>query len=403
MSRVSQWLSMSCMVTLVAGCGIFGGDDEELPPAELLKFEQTLKVRKKWSAKVGKGTEFLRLGLQPAGDGNLVFAASYDGAVSAFDAETGRRRWRSDLDLNLTAGPGVGEGLVVVAGADGDVVALNAEDGTEAWRTNVVGESLASPIVEGQSVVTFTIDARMRAHSVFDGSEEWLVEQALPALTLRGSSTPVIVGNSAIVGFDNGRLVAADIATGAIEWETMISPPSGRSDLERLSDVDGAMAVVGQDLYASGYHGRVASVASESGQILWAREISTYTGIGADWNNVYVIGEEGELIALLRQNGGDVWRQEALLRREPTAPVAFNTSVVVGDFDGYLHFFNNADGEPVARVRVGGGMISGAPVVVGGSLYVQSESGKLTAFEVPQPESPGDAPEISETETETDT
>lgn len=403
MIRIANALALACVAGLFAGCSLFGDKDEELPPAELLKFEQTLEVRKLWSAKLGKGSEFLRLALQPASDGNLVFAASYDGVVNAFEAESGKRRWRTDLEIMLTAGPGVGEGLVIVAGANGELVALNAEDGSEAWRTNIVGESLATPLVRGQSVVSYTIDARLRAHSVFDGSEQWMVEQLLPALSLRGSSTPVVTGTTVVAGFDNGRLIASNISTGATEWEAMLSPPSGRSDLERLADVDGTMAIVGQDLYAAGYHGRVAALAAESGQILWAREISTFVGIGADWNNVYVIGDEGELIALLRRNGGDVWRQQALLRREPTAPVSFNTAVVVGDFDGYLHFFSHEDGTPVARTRVGGGMISGSPVVAGGRLFVQSEKGTITAFGVPQPESPGDAPDIAEEDPDTKT
>ena len=401
MIPASRYLLIVCAAAFVAGCGIFGGDDEELPPAELLRFEQTLKVRKIWSAKVGKGSEFLRLALQPAGDGNRIYAASVDGVVSAFDAVSGQRRWRNDLDLRLTAGPGVGEGLVVVVGADGYLIALNIADGSEAWRTNIVAESLSTPLILDQYVVVNTIDGRLRVHSIFDGSEVWMLEQSPPPLTLRGTTTPAVAGNRVMAGFDNGRLIAVNIATGAIEWQAMLSPPSGRSDLERLADVDGAMAIVGQDLYAAGYQGRVASLATESGQILWAREISTYVGIGADWNNIYVVGEEGELIALLRRNGGDVWRQEALLRREPTAAVAFHTTVVVGDFEGYLHFFNNIDGEPVARVRVRGGMISGAPVVIGGRLYVQSESGSITAFVVPQPKSPGDAPDIADDKTDT--
>jgi outer membrane protein assembly factor BamB len=228
----------------------------------------------------------------------------------------------------------------------------------------------------------------MRALSAFDGRERWIIEQSAPLLTLRGSSSPIVIGTKVIGGFDNGRLIATNIDEGVTEWEAMLSPPSGRSDLDRLSDVDGAIAAVGQDVYAAGYHGRVASLAAESGQILWAREISTYAGIGVDWNNVYVVGEDGELIALLRRNGGDVWRQGALIRRQPTAPVAFNTAVVVGDFDGYVHFFNNSDGAPVARVRVGKGMISGSPTVIGGRLFVQSENGDLSVFDVPQPEPP---------------
>lgn len=372
--------------TLVSGCGLFGGDEEELQPTELLDFEETLDVRRIWSTKVGAGTEFLRIALSPAGDGSRIYAASYDGKVTAYGPEDGDRIWRTDVDVVLSAGPGVGEGLVVVAGYDGDLIALRAEDGSEAWRIDISGESLARPLVTDNSVVVYTIDGRLRVFSAFDGTERWSLEQSLPALTLRGSAPPIIVGTTIVAGFDNGRLLGISLSDGTEEWEVMLTPPSGRSDLDRLADVDGTLAAVGQDVYATSYNGRVASLAVESGQVLWAREISGLSGLAADWNNVYVVGEEGELIALLRRNGEDVWRQEALIRREPTAPVVFGTSVVVGDFEGYVHFFNNFDGRPVARVRVGSGMISHAPVVIGGRLYVQSESGTLSAFEVPAPE-----------------
>ncbi|MBT8080135.1 MAG: outer membrane protein assembly factor BamB [Gammaproteobacteria bacterium] len=396
MKRFAAIAILPAALLSLGACGIFGGDDdEELQPAELLDFEATLPVRKAWSAKVGKGSEFLRLALRPAGDGNRVYAASFDGNVVAFDAASGKRVWTVELDLNLSSGPGVGEDLVVVGGQDGDVIALRSEDGSEVWRVNIAGESLATPLIKDDSVAVLTIDGRLRALSRFDGSEKWVLEQSYPALTLRGSASPILVGTTLIAGFDNGRVVASRLADGTTEWEALLSPPSGRSDLERLSDVDGYMTAIGQDVYASGYHGRVAAVAAESGQALWAREISAHTGVGADWNNVYVVDEQGELIALSRRNGSDVWRQSALLRREPTTPVAFNTAVAVGDFEGYLHFFDNSDGRPVARVRVGKGMLSGPPVVVGGQLVVQSESGDIATFVVPQPESPGNAPDIS--------
>ena len=395
--RVAIWLIAAVSI---AGCSIFGGDDdEELQPTELLDFEETLDVKRLWSAKLGDGTEFLRIALSPAGDGNRIYAASYDGKVSAYDPEDGDRIWRTETDVVLSAGPGVGEGLVVVAGYDGDLIALSAEDGSVIWRTNISGESLARPLIKDDAVVVYTIDGRLRVFSTFDGSERWALEQSLPALTLRGSAAPIVVGTTVIAGFDNGRLSAISLADGSAQWEAVLTPPSGRSDLDRLADIDGSMAAVGQDVYAIGYHGRVASLAVESGQVLWAREISGLSGLTADWNNIYLVGEEGELLALLRRNGDDVWRQEALIRREPTAPVAFSTAVVVGDFEGYVHFFSNFDGRPVARVRVGKGMISHAPVVIGGRLYVQSESGTLRAYAVPDPAPRGDAPEIASDKT----
>lgn len=379
-----------CAISIVSlvstGCSIFGEEkDMEAEPLELQPIEETLDVRQIWSESVGAGTEFLRVALNPSGDGSRVYAASHDGNVSAFNPENGKRFWVTELDLTLSAGPGIGDGLLVVAGYDGDLIALNVKDGQELWRTRIGAESLAKPVIDDDRVIVYTIDGRLRVYSAFDGRQLWVLEQSVPALTQRGSAAPIVVGNTIITGFDNGRLLAVDLDDGILEWEAVLTPPSGRSDLERLADIDGSLAVVGQDIYAAGFNGRLASLAVESGQVLWTRDISSATGVSVDWNNIYTVGDSGEVIAVLRRNGDDVWRQESLLRREPTPPVPFSTAVVVGDFEGYVHFFNNFDGRPVARERIGGGMISGPPLVMGDKLFVQSENGTLAAFAVRLP------------------
>jgi outer membrane protein assembly factor BamB len=399
MKLLLRFLLLTAPAILIAGCGLFGDDDDVLPPKELLKFKATLPVKKAWSAKVGKGSEFMRVSLSPAGDGKRIYAASNDGVVSAFNPDNGKRIWRIELDLPLSAGPGVGENHVVVAGSDGDLICLSADDGREMWRIAIDAESLARPLIKNGSVVVQTIDGKLQVFSVFDGAEKWSIVQDTPRLTLRGTSSPVIAGSIVVAGFDNGRLVGTSLATGVTAWEAVLSPPSGRSDLDRLADVDGALAVVGQDVYAAGYQGRLASVASESGQILWARDISTHVGVGVDFSNVYSLDGEGEILALLRRDGSEVWRQDALLRREPTTPVPFDNAIVLGDFEGYVHFFSNVDGRPVARVRVGKRLLSGAPVAIGDKLYVQSESGSLEAYAVRRPERKRDVPDIAAEET----
>ncbi len=374
---------LAALAVVLGGCGLFGDKDDEDKPAELVDFDETLDVRRLWSAKVGKGSEFLRLALMPAGDGSRVYAASRNGVVTAYDPDDGDREWRRELDVALSAGPAVGEGLVVVGGADGDVVALAADDGSERWRVDIDGEVLAPPAIRGDSVVVVTIDGRLTVLSTFDGSERWSLEQQLPPLTLRGASAPAIVGTTVVAGFDNGRVLAVNLLDGTTEWEAVISPPTGRSDLERLADIDGTISVVGQDVYVTGYQGRLAALAAESGQVLWARELSTYGGVSADWNNVYTTTDTGEVVAFSRRAGAEAWRNDALLRREPTVPVPFERTVAVGDLEGYVHFISNIDGRFVARRRAGGGMISGAPAMIGGKLYVQNEDGTLTAFGVP--------------------
>ncbi|MDH3409570.1 MAG: outer membrane protein assembly factor BamB, partial [Gammaproteobacteria bacterium] len=381
----------------LSACGLFGNDDEkELEPTKLTDIKTTLQIKKLWSTKVGADSEFLRIALRPIGDGNRIYAASRDGNVVALNPDSGTEFWRRKLDIELSSGPGVGEGLVVVGAADGDLIALSADSGDELWRVNVGGESLATPTIKDDLVVAITIDNRLRALSAFDGSERWIVEQSTPRLTMRGSASPVLAGTSVIAGFDNGRLLAVNLSTGDVQWETVLSPPTGRSDLERLADIDGMISVVGPDVYASGYQGNIAAIASESGQILWSRDVSSFEGVSADWNNVYTVDGEGAVIALTRRSGDEAWRQNSLLRREPTLPIAFRTTVVVGDLEGYLHFFSNFDGDPVARVKVGGQAISNEPIVVADRLYVQSDAGTVSAFVVQEPKRARNAPDISD-------
>ena len=381
MKNVVRIAGLVVATMLLGACGVFGGDEEEeLVPLELEDIDEIVKVRKVWSAKVGGDAEFLRLALRPVGDGNRIYAAGPDGTVSAFDPETGRVLWRTDLDTPLTAGPGAGEGHVAVATKDGAAILLNAEDGSEIWRANIAGESLARPLIKDDRVVVQTIDNLLQGLSLFDGRSLWSIQQSTPVLTVRGSSSPVAIGSTVIAGFDSGRLVAAELDSGEIIWESMLSPPQGRSDLDRLADIDGDLAVVGQDLYATGYQGRMAALASESGQILWSREVSSFEGVSADWNSVYTVRDTGEVIGMTRRNGTEIWRNASLLRREPTLPVPFGTTVALGDLEGYIHFFNTIDGEPVAREKLGKAAISSPPYVMANRLYVQSDGGQLGAY-----------------------
>ncbi len=386
----------ACMA--LSACSIFSDKEEDLEPVKLTKIKTTLKVKRLWTANLGGDAEHLRVALQPAGDGNRIYATSHDGKVYAFDPVSGKRIWRTELELIMSAGPGVGDGLVVVASKGGIVVVLDAATGEERWRADVGGESLSRPLIAKDSVIIQTVDNRLRALQSFDGKERWVIIQSMPALTMRGSSSPVVSGANVVAGFDNGRVVAVDLDSGDIAWESLLAPPSGRSDLDRLSDVDGAMVVVGQDIYAAGYQGRLGSIAAESGQILWSTEISSYAGVSVDWTSLYTTQDTGVVISMARRNGAESWRQESLLRREPTVPVPFHTTVAVGDLEGYIHFFNNLDGEPVARLKLGSKAISSDPVVVADRLYVQSDSGAIAAYAVEIPQRPTDVPDIAEDE-----
>jgi outer membrane protein assembly factor BamB len=367
------------LLVALQGCSGRGKDTSE-PPAELTSFDPTLDVRRLWSGKVGGKSERLRLGLRPATDGARVYAGAYDGQVAAFDAETGRKLWSVKTDLTLTAGPGFGAGLLAFGTADGELVALDAATGQERWRQAIGSEVLAAPAIGSNVIVVRTVDGRLRGFSVANGSTTWSVEQSLPALTLRGNTAPRVAGTLVVSGFNNGRVAAYELATGDAVWEVAIANPAGRSELERLVDVSAGLQIVGNDVYVVGYHGRAVGIDLETGTVIWQQELSSYSGLGADFNTVYVTSDFDAVVALSRAAGTQLWRQEALRLRDVTAPTRYANTLVVGDYQGYVHWLSPDDGRFLAREKAAGKRISAPPLVVGENVFVQGDDGTLAAF-----------------------
>ncbi|MFO0512298.1 MAG: outer membrane protein assembly factor BamB, partial [Gammaproteobacteria bacterium] len=276
-------------------------------------------------------------------------------------------------------GPGVGAGLVVVGSSDGEVIALDAKDGAQRWRVAVGGEVLSAPAVADSAVVVRTVDGRLRGLSVEDGRELWREEQSLPRLTLRGAAAPVVADGTAIAGFDNGRVIAVTVADGEVLWESLVTPARGRTELERMVDIDAAVKVSGADVFVAGYQGRVAMIALDSGQTWWSRELSSHRGLDIDDDRVFVSTAGGEVAALRRRTGIELWRQDALRRRGLSGPAAVGAFVVVGDAEGYLHWMDAETGAFVARGKAGG-RVTNAPRVADGILVVQDDDGRVSAF-----------------------
>jgi outer membrane protein assembly factor BamB len=378
-TRVAGLLLAGLALAGLAGCD---KDKEVDLPAELVDIESRIAVKRLWSTSVSGNDPALRLALGLAGDGERLFAAGHDGSVHAFALEDGREIWRFKSKLGLSAGPGVGEGLVVVGTNDGDLLALAAVDGTQRWRVKLSGEVLAAPLVAGGKVVVRTVDGRLRALGAVDGAEAWVIEEPVPRLSLRGNAPPVLSGDAVLSGFDTGKLVAVTLASGELLWEALVSAPRGRTELERLSDLDAAVHVAGDDIYAVGFQGRVAMLARESGQVWWGRDASSYRGLALDDDRLYVSSSTGDVLGMQRRDGSLLWTQEGLKHRRLGAPAVVGSTVLVGDFEGYLHFLDRDSGEFVARERLGSDRISAAPFVVGDRAFVIDDGGKLVAFRI---------------------
>jgi outer membrane protein assembly factor BamB len=367
------------VLLLVAACS---KDKDIDKPAVLVPFPSTLKIQRVWSTSVpDKGAKVLRLGLSLATEGNRVYAAGYKGEVLALDVANGHVLWRTKLKKTpFSGGPAVGGDLVAVGTSDGEVIALESATGKVRWRVRLNGEILAAPAVSERAVAVRTVDGKLRALSPKDGHELWTQEQQVPRLSLRGTSRPVIAGDLTLCGFDNGKVLAVNMNDGSVQWEATVDPPHGRTELERLVDIDSTPRVLGQDVFTVGFQGRVARLALDNGQVWWSHDASSYRGIAIDDDAIYVAMADGEVVALRERTGAEIWRQKALLHRGLSSVALTDDSVVTADFQGYVHWLDKATGELAGRTRVGKVRISNAPVVAGNTVIVIDDAGKISAF-----------------------
>lgn len=381
-SGARAWLLWPVLL-LLGGCALFGGKDEPIePPAELTEIDPTLSVREVWEERVGSGSETLALALRPAVEGGRVYAVGRDGRAQALDLETGRRIWRTDTELDISAGPAAGHGLVVLGGSNGVVAALDAVDGAPRWQVQLSGEVLAPPALSPAVVVVRTVDGRLSGLSTENGRQLWMVEHRPPRLSVRGTAAPTIAGDVVVAGFDNGRIGAYSLRSGELRWENTIAVGRGRTEIERLADVDATPQVVGPDVYAVSYRGRLVNLAIDSGRIMWATDMSSYNGLSVDWTTVYVAAADDVVVAVNRSSGAELWRQDVLRMRRLTAPTPFGQSVVVGDFDGWLHWLDAITGTIQARHRAGKSAFVTAPVSGGELLVVQNEDDRVFVLRV---------------------
>ncbi len=372
---------------LLQGCGSLGlgwiglgRNKDPNPPTELAKTApQEVQPRTLWTTRIGKGNEGRALSLRPRVSGNRVYVADHSGAISALSAADGRVLWERKTPIPFSGGPDVDGEQLAVGSSNGEVLLLSARDGSQRWRTQLGSEILSVPRIIGDLVVVHTIDDSVYGLDLSDGSERWRFGYQAPILTLRGSSTPAAGPDGIIVGLSSGRLVYLDPAQGLPIWEVVVSPPSGRTELERIADIDADPVVLDGQVFVASFNGDLAAVDIASGAVLWRRELSAHAGLAATPESLYITDSEDQLWAANPTDGAGRWRQDALRYRQLTAPVVVGNALVVGDLEGYLHWVARRDGRLLGRERVAKVAVASAPVVVGQTLYLQLENGTIAA------------------------
>ena len=356
-----------------------GGDDNAEPPAELLDIKQRLKVVELWSRGTGgMGKHYLKLA--PVVFNQRLYIADADGDLMALDATNGKEIWSIDTDANITGGPGYGENTVLIGTSEARTIAYSAEDGSELWRKKVSSEILSAPQKAENTVVVRTGDGKIFGLSGNTGKRLWIYDRTVPSLTLRGTGTPVIDNGLVIAGFDGGKMAALEVKTGKLVWEASVATARGRSELERMVDIDSSPLVVDGVIYIATFQGHLSAMQAETGRVLWDQDISSYAGFDADAQNIYVTNEKSHIQAFDRFTSTELWEQDKLHLRAATGPASVGDYIVVGDFEGYLHWMSKTSGKFVARNRLCSSRIISQPLVVGKVLYAFCSDGELAAY-----------------------
>jgi outer membrane protein assembly factor BamB len=346
----SRYLLLLVSVLLVSACADDTNVDE---PAELVPFYSKYYLDVSWHQSSGAGAEEQYIFLHPLILKEIVVTSSRDGVLNIISLKSGHFEEDIELDAVISAGVAGNEKVWLLATRDAHVIAVDAKSRKERWRTRVPSEVLARPVIYEDTVIVRTIDGKILSLNVDSGKIRWQYQRAIPDLTLRGTSEPVVARGKIFVGLADGRLIAISPDNGEVIWDVALSVPAGRSEVQRLVDIDGDAELYGRVLYAASFQGRVAAIDVDRGQFLWARDFSTHTGVLLDEKVLYSSDEQGNIWALDRLNGATIWKQDKLAHRKLTRPTIIGDYLAVGDFEGYVHLLSRYDGSFVARYQLG--------------------------------------------------
>jgi len=376
-----EWLGLGLLAAVVALSGCSAKRDHVEPPARLADISASFTPREVWSSSAGSSDATGLLALTPHVSEGAVIAVDGRGLVVAHDSATGAVRWKRELDLQVAGGVGGGAGLVIVNGREGEIVALDAASGEQRWRQNIGSVAYAPAVVGAGRVALRGADGRLMVLDAATGERRWADTRPVPPLSLQGTSRPLLLEDAVIAGFDNGELAAYALEQGRKLFTVNVALPKGRSEVERMVDVDSTPILDRGVIYALAYQGRLVAIDAASTQLIWSRDLSGFSDLAHDRANLYLTDAHGTVMAIDKRSGKPLWNQDALHARGVTAPARVGDMVVVGDGEGYLHWLSAEDGRLLARLRPLSSAIIGAPRLAGELLVVQGRDGRVAAVQ----------------------
>lgn len=386
MKRLYQGGYALLLAVGLSGCSLFSGDEESAKPVptplqDIAEVQSTLQ--KVWSKSIGKGDLGTQSLLVPALD-SYLFVSDSKGVVTAMDPANGKTIWEVALkDVQVGSAVTAASGMVLLGTLKGEVIALSQADGAELWRGRVSSEVIGLPATDGSYVAVQSIDDAITVFDAISGEKLWSQESVQPALTLRGTASPLIFKEVVFAGFANGEARAYRLTDGALAWISRIASPSGSSELERLVDVNAMPVIVDNKVVFTSFQGNVTALELYSGRLDWSKPMSSYEPVNSGFGNIYAVSEQSDLSALDQDSGKENWALKDFQYRMLSAPAVYSNYVVVGDVEGYVHLVSQTDGVLAGRYHATSAAIQAQPLINDGMIYVLSTDGELVALQEP--------------------
>ena len=385
------------LVLLLSACG--SANKKVYPPLEPIA--NKLEIKPIWVKKLGKKSYIESRQFEISLDQSRVYLADAKGKITALNQENGEVVWSRELGELVSGGPKVDGDRLYVSSNEAQLYALDANTGDVVWKSDLSSEMLADPVSNDKYLYLQTIDGKLYALNKNNGEKVWVDSREVPALTLRGTSSPLVLKSIVVAGFANGKIAAFDPNTGNQLWETAVAVASGRTDLQRMIDIDGSIQADADQIYAVTYQGRLAAISQLNGRTTWSREMSAFNGIRLDGNHIFLADASDHVWAIDTKTGATIWRQDKLEGRDLSAVAVLSDSIVVADGAGYVHWLSREDGSLLSREyllevydwgyhdfgdddrREFDFGVSNELKVANNKLYVRTNMGSLSVFQLP--------------------
>jgi outer membrane protein assembly factor BamB len=366
-----------------------------------------------WRTSIGPGgTSRSPLTAPPVVGGGRVFALDNEAHVTAFDEATGEILWEAGTtpdvseegrkfwqltgktqakELGFGGGVALDGGRVFEATGFGTAAAFDAETGEVLWRVDLPAPVRNPPTAAGGKLFALTISNQLIALDQTTGETVWTYESFEEAARLLSSASPAVAGGTVVAPFSSGEVVALDAGTGRLLWSATVSRSSRMNAMADLNDIAGSPVLDRGAVFAVSHSGQISAIDLRTGREVWEVPVG---GLNTPWvagDTLFVVSNEGRLVALHREDGAVVWVRELdgyenmKKRKKPitwAGPIMVGGNLVLTSTAGGLLLVSPQDGSTVASVEAkAGGAIP--PVVANGTVFTIDAEGRLSAYRAP--------------------